>query len=162
MRTALVLAALLVAGPVLAGSVPALDPGHGAVLSLPFAKTMVTQCSRTSPRDVEGTWTPDAAEIRELEARLPAVLATFAANDALHLFKPAGDFIRQYVGIVRAGRKRVYINAYPLDGIHTVPGQSPFDWRHELLELCGGGSEFFGVEYDPQARTFADFDYNGA
>ena len=160
MRMVLALLLALAPWPALAG--PALDPAHGAVLSVRYEKTMVTQCSRASPRDVEAAWTPGAGQIHDLEARLPAALARFAAKDSLHLFKPAADFIRQYVGIVRSGRKLVYVNAYPLEGIHTPPGQAPFDWRHELLMGCGGGAEFFGVEYDPQTGSFAGFAYNGA
>jgi hypothetical protein len=36
-----------------------------------------------------------------------------------------------------------------------------FDWPSEPVVVCDGGPAFFGVEYDPEKKTFTHFEFNG-
>ena len=125
---------------------------------------LVRQCSRRRPGPVEGTWTPSAAQLDQLEARLPVVflenlerahgghLAPGIDQDAL-----LASYYRQYAGLVIAGRRVIYLHAF------RSP-HSPLrrDWRREPIIVCDGGTITFGVEYDPARRTFANFAFNGS
>jgi hypothetical protein len=41
------------------------------------------------------------------------------------------------------------------------PGFRHFDWRRQIVAVCDGGPQFFGVEYDPDTKTFSHFEFNG-
>jgi hypothetical protein len=56
------------------------------------------------------------------------------------------DYVREYVGIVVGGKRFIYVNAYPAGGPSSV---------------CDGGSSFWGVVYEPEAREFGDLAFNG-
>jgi hypothetical protein len=67
---------------------------------------------------------------------------------------------RQYVGIVRQGRRFIYGNYF-----RHEPSQDAIfgdDWRRESTRVCDGGPVFFGVEYDVEAQRFTHIAFNGA
>jgi len=113
---------------------------------------------------VEETWLPATKEIGELEARLPQAL-----NDALakrgRFAERSRDIGRQYAGLKIAGRKIIYVNGFPLSMFEMearyTPGLSRDDWKSQPVMVCDGGPAYFGVEYDPKAKTFSHFAFNG-
>jgi hypothetical protein len=147
-----------------AAAFPALDPKGGVVLPLDHAADVAKQCSRGSPGPVEGTWLPSANEIRDLEARLPQAL-----DDALgrrgRLADRSRGIGRQYAGLRIAGRNVIYVNGFPLAEFETDaryrPGLSRDDWKKHAIMVCDGGPAFFGAEYDPETKTFSQFQFNG-
>jgi hypothetical protein len=153
--------ALCAAAGVLTGTAwaasPALDPANGFVMHPAMSANVLAQCGRPYPHDIEALWDPSPAEISELETRLPPALA--GKRD--EMFHPPRESYRQYVGFVAHGHQYIYVDAFPLDGVHQVPGDRPPDWSRELLNVCGGGADFFGIVYDPAAKIFRDFFYNG-
>ncbi len=151
----------LYAGLASAQGLPGLDPADGTVFPAERARTLLYQCSRIVPQNVEGTWTPAARQIRELEARLPEALKR-AESAAGRETKAPTHYDRQYGGIVVAGRKIVYVNTYPhvpADAHGSPAGKNPR--RTEAFAVCDGGTDFWGAEYDPETKTFAHFSFNG-
>jgi hypothetical protein len=78
---------------------------------------------------------------------------------------PAMTFQRQYGGLLVGKRRVVYVNGFPrgagdpaMDG--TAAARN-FDWHREPVVVCDGGPAFFGVEYDPEKKTFTHFEFNG-
>ena len=140
--------ALLFAGLTLActnGGGNAQDPPPAAV-ALPAdavifdgsaVPLMLRQCSRAAPSPGEGTRQPGQPDW----SRAP------------------DGWQRQYVGILRGGRRFVYGNFIPRE----VGQQSadPDQWRRAPTQICDGGPAFFGVEYDVAARRFTHFAFNG-
>ena len=163
MRPALILGLLLVSSVALAGSISKLNPADGSVLPESVAKTLLDQCSRTSPQQVQGTWLPTPDQISELEARLPAALDEALGNQR-NRFKQ-GYFRRQYVGFVIGQRKIIYVNAFPASAAEASPNvpesRHTFDWHNDAVIVCDGGPNYFGVEYDPSSKTFDHFAFNG-
>jgi len=155
MRWAVALALLLVSATSAVGHA-GLDPKDGAILPREVSMDLLRQCSRGSPREVTGKWLPTAKQIRELEARLPAALEAVAFQRGSQYGQPA-DFRRQYAGYIVHGQKIIYVNALPR-GEAELWG---FDWRRQVVQVCDGGSSFFGVEYDPRKKTFSHFEFNG-
>lgn len=115
------------------------------------------QCSRGTPAPGQDAWGPGAAEIARLEAALPAALAAQRPGEDWSAFPQ--NWRRQYVGIVRDGRRYVYGNFYPrsVDDHAADSGR----WRREPMLVCDGGPAFFGAEYDIEAGRISHLAFNG-
>ena len=157
---------MLAAGAAIAA--PAWDAKDGVIFPAEGADSLLHQCSRRSPTNVTGYWKPRRDQIASLETLLPALLEReiqrINAEDQKFAAKSGGKFeprplrmpkyVRQYAGIKHDGRDMVYVNGF--DG-EAVRG----DWRNSVVKVCDGYVGFFGVEYDPQSKTFANFAFNG-
>jgi hypothetical protein len=134
------------------------------VLPIGETKTILMQCSRSVPQPGEPFWSPTPAQIEELEKRLPAYLRQQRhAEHADQLSKS----LRQYVGITVEGRKVIYLNAFHPD-VLRIPGCKPSEgkdcqlpWHQRAIQVCDGGDDFWGVEYDPESKTFNGLAFNG-
>lgn len=135
---------------------PAADlPAGAVVFGEREVPALLRQCSREAPARGDGSWQPVAADILALEAALPAELAAHRFPRVDWSQWPQG-WRRQYVGIVRHGRRYIYGNFIPISADHdgragTVP-----------MIICDGGAVFFGAEYDVAARRFSHLAFNGA
>ncbi|MFA0923986.1 hypothetical protein [Xanthomonas fragariae] len=114
------------------------------------AEQVLNTCSRESPaRHPDQTtsyWTPSRQQIEQLESR----------QDALTPAIPEPrDFDRQYVGVVIQGQQLIYINAFKL------PNDPPVKPARKAIQVCGGGSTFWGALYDPQTGAFSHIAVNG-
>jgi hypothetical protein len=144
---------------------PALPP-DAVILPGSTVAEMVRQCSRSAPSPGETTWQPDAADVAALERALPAALQP---RRALNLRREVGEpdwsrfpdgWRRQYIGLVRGGRRFVYGNFFLIDRGEETPADA--EWRRRPLRICDGGAHFFGVEYDVAGRRFTHLAFNGA
>jgi hypothetical protein len=146
-------------------AVPA-APRRWVVISAEEAPNVFIQCSRSAPRETAGPfWAPSPAQIEGLERGLGAYL-----REKGHA-KQGDDlsrFYRQYVGFVRSGRKLIYLNAMSDDVLENnlrlcreYPRQMPKDlcdpdeWQHPNSITCDGGDRYWGLEYDPQTKTYS-------
>lgn len=134
-----------------AGTAPSPD---AAILPETAVPALLRQCSRAAPAAGEGTWTPAWSDVAALEAALPAALAADSLGRTLDGRPPEG-WRRQYVGLVRDGRRYVYGSFLPGRDVGRV------DWRTQPVMVCDGGSSFFGVEYDVAARRITSLAFNG-
>jgi hypothetical protein len=155
---------LLISAGAASAAETGLNPADGTILPADAGNGLLHQCSRGTPEHITGTWDPAAAQIRELESRLPAALALEAQQRGNRYVQPA-TFRRQYTGLLIGNRRIVYVNAFPHDtGDSAKEGTSAtrnFDWHREPVVVCDGGPAFFGVEYDSARKTFAHFEFNG-
>jgi hypothetical protein len=136
-----------------AGPAPRPKPTSFVILPPAMIPDMLRQCSRGAPAKGEGGWLPAPADIAALEMQLPkALIDRHIAND-LDWAHVTAIWDRQYVGIVRGGRRFVYGNFFP-HGLGQA-GARP-------VGVCDGGPQFFGVEYDVAARRFTRLDFNGS
>lgn len=62
-------------------------------------------------------------------------------------------YYRQYVGIMVAKRKLIYINAFCAD-------PPPSYWEERIVDVCDGGCSW-GVVYDIEHEIFSDLEMNG-
>ena len=58
------------------------------------------------------------------------------------------------MGIVVAGRRLIYVNAFP-------PQVGLKDWKSRLVSVCDGGPSFWGIQFDPTDHKFFDLEMNG-
>jgi hypothetical protein len=94
-------------------------------------------CSRSQPRELEGTWGVSHTIVDQLEADL-GKLAHLRANGCylpgFQICDP-GRYYRQYVGAVTHGRRLVYINA-------LVKPPASVEWRARMIDAYDGGSYY--------------------
>jgi hypothetical protein len=138
---------------------PAAAAPRYAVLPDSQASAVVEQCSRAVPR-ITGTWTPSARDVRRLEADLKHLKGQRAAACCSQSAKmdDAARYYRQYAGIVRGGRRLIYVNGF----LEPPAGADAVDWKQAPVIACDGGTSFWGVLYDPDSRTFSQLAFNGA
>jgi hypothetical protein len=105
-------------------------------------------CSRPGPK-VEGGWVPEERDTQALEARLGDV-----TSERHGTISNPFSFYRQYVGIVVAGKRLIYVNAFP-------PQVGLKDWKTRLMSVCDGGPSFWGIQFDPTDDKFFDLEMNG-
>jgi hypothetical protein len=144
---------------------PAFKPEWSAVLPANPMPRGQFWCSRPGP-GLTGYWRPDPEIIRELEAALaPALqLALERAIDNPARRPAIGEYYRQYVGIRAGGRRAVYINGFHRNHVETttrVRPQLASSWLTQAVNVCDGGRNYFGAEYDPSTRKVRNIEFNG-
>jgi hypothetical protein len=130
------------------------------------ATKLRNQCSRPVVGRIQGTWRPDQATLARLEAALSAAFTGAIAKLGTRVPKQHSldDYYRQYGGIVVDGRRIVYINAFHgliLYWAATVRPARPIDWQHVAVDACGGGTMFFGAEFDVESGRIVVIEFNG-
>ena len=99
-----------------------------------------------------GTRQPTKDDIDGLEASLSQVSSLKAVNwptsSNIRIDHPE-QYLRQYVAVIRGGRKEIYINAL-CDQI-LVP-----DWRQRLVVVSDGATCFWQALYDPTTKRYSD------
>ncbi|WP_114953163.1 hypothetical protein [Sphingosinicella terrae] len=140
------------------GAAAATLPPDAVILPGRQGAVLLDQCSRSTPDAGEGSWTPAPADIAALESALPGALQTQEAGRGLG--RAPDGWRRQYVGLVRGGRRYVYGSFFPADMARHE--QDPDRWRREPVIVCDGGPDFFGVEYEVEAGRFTHFGFNGS
>jgi len=83
---------------------------EGVVLPPKAARAVLCQCSRKSLGPASGYWTPTLSELLPMEARLPDYLRAHAHPRRPDQWRELKGYLRQYLGIARAGRRLIYIN----------------------------------------------------
>ncbi len=138
-------------------------PGHSALLPSTEALPLVQQCSRAAPA-AEATWQPSPSDIARLEADLPRLEGLQSTECCIsgQSIKNVDAYLRQYVGLVVARKRYIYVNAIPLQSFDNWPPQVPLpNWRTTAHVICDGGPSHWGVLYDPVTRQFSELAFNG-
>jgi hypothetical protein len=95
---------------------------------------------------------PSRSDISDLESRLPDFLAHHTT-----LNRSITEDYKQYVGITRVGRRLVFLSAFSIP-----PGARPvLGWRSKPIIWGGGGDTVWRIQYDPERKTFEEFEVNG-
>lgn len=171
----LVAAALALAG--CSGGKATAGPGlppDAFVLSGDDGAGVLSQCSRATPGKADSTFAPDPADIVRMEAGLAEALVqrnTIPPNAGGRVVPEPGsmDFshapagwARQYLGVVRGGRRFIYGNYFPASELRNMRTYSSMDPARQAVVVCDGGPVFFGAEYDIAARRFTHLAFNGS
>jgi hypothetical protein len=130
-----------------------------------FPPNMYTWCSREAPART-GYWAPDSETIASLEVALaPALHRALEREIKDPSRRPAtNEYYRQYIGIRIRARQVVYINGFHknyLDLVATTRPELTPAWRTRAVNVCDGGSGFFGAEYDPATGQVTNIRFNG-
>jgi hypothetical protein len=147
--------------------------GTGAVLLQGVGREVLKQCTRSAPQGVIRFWTPAQTDVQRIEEMLPLVIDSVlrkVTNSSTQL--DARQYYRQYLGIQRwSGKRSIYINAFHKRNLEEInralqtgrkASETPdsLEWRTNPVSVCDGGTLFFGVEFDPETRTFGRIEFN--
>ena len=99
------------------------------------------------------TWTPGRTDVLKLEKGIESFLKKAAPKGSQDLWTKIPTYKRQYIGIVRKGRKVIFINFF-CDAFNS-------DWKTVPVVVDDGGDCFFNVLYDPGSATFSELRING-
>jgi len=135
-------------------------------LLLPFALAM--SCAATGPtyivpadKPLSGTapaWTPTASDVARAERGLRAYVRSLGPG-VVHdygdgpLWKRLRDYGRQYVGVMRNGRRVIWINLFAAGGPFYEPGSE----QHTLMKLHDCGDCNAEVYFDVERGIYSDF-----
>jgi hypothetical protein len=121
------------------------------------APDMLKQCSRDAPKMDTKAWQPTDADVDAMEAILPRALAGLPQAREVDFSGVLVKWQRQYVGLVRGGRRFIYGNYFPVDNTNELA-----QWRKHAMRVCDGGARFFGAEFDVAAKRITRIDFNGS
>ena len=123
---------------------------------------------------IETYYTPNAADVSQLETDLAAYTKTSAYADDLRRNGAENwshplyvtSYFRQYAGVMRSGKKIVLINGFAPSlapvfvslPSHTNKGE---DWHDQAIIVCDGGCGFFHATYDPASHKIEGLQFNG-
>ena len=136
-------------------------PADAVILPPEAIARLLRQCSRDEPPLGEGDWRPAPEHIAALELALPQALSARRRADHPDWSRAPQGWRRQYVGIVRQGRRFIYGSFYPRNSGGEFEAWAR-DWRTVPVIICDGGPSFFGVEYDVEAGRFTHVAFNGS
>ena len=103
-------------------------------------------------RSLDGYWTPDPDDVRELERHLGAYLKE-AGETSPGLISKWSDYKRQYAGIMVDGKRLVFAN-YFCDAFDV-------EWQRDWVFVMDGGDCFFDVKYDAETGEFYELRIHG-
>ena len=100
-------------------------------------------------------WTPSTGEIEVLEAGLSSFLRSNQPEDRSAIGELSG-YKRQYFGVTRDGRRAIFVSAFCRNHWEAHP-----NWEEHLVFPLDGGSCYFQLFYNPDARSFYGLSING-
>lgn len=119
------------------------------------SNTLAEEFPRKGPERIDGSWQPTIAQIQTLETNLSRISdLTSDDNPNAQKIDHPDRYFRQYVAVVRAGERLIYINA--LCNVHSKP-----EWRTRLIRVLDGGNCYWQAWYDPVTGTFSELTVNG-
>jgi hypothetical protein len=104
-------------------------------------------------RDENEFWTPSRKDVLKFEEGIGAYLKKSAPRQSPNLWSKLPKYKRQYVGVVKNGRKLIYANFFCQSG-NT-------DWKAHPVFVLDGGDCYFNVRYEVEAGAFSDLQING-
>jgi len=131
------------------------------------------QCSRSTPTPDGDVWVPSETEVSKLEADLIDHFAN-VQRTRIDLRDRDVRYRGQYVGFDRDGVEFIYAayvpnyydhQSYFLD-LDLIPfikeNKNWFSWLREdrAVLVCDGGSDFWGIVYDPATGEFTEYGDN--
>ena len=127
---------------------------------------LLVGCASTGPsfivpegstiRGVAPAWTPTEADVARAERGLRAYLRTTAVGRANHVHGPIwqrlGDYGRQYVGVMRNGRRALFINLFWVESPFYQRG----DERVTIIQTHDCGDCNAQVYFDVERGVYLD------
>jgi len=99
-------------------------------------------------------WMPTAADVRQLEAALPAYAVPQLKR--FGVTKRLGDYKRQYVGFVKGGQREIVVQFYHRTTDLVKSGK----WLWQIVSVAGGGDDYLRAWYSVDKKRFTDFSVN--
>lgn len=163
-RTRLLALTLVMISSAVPSSMAQGDPPRGVVLTGEDAVELASDFFYNPPPSAKEIWQPSASDVARLEKLLPDFMRSQKALP--HDYQPLNEYFRQYVGIVRNGKKIIGVNFVHSSFFETMASVKPQDGKTEDLQkrpilVMDGGAYFFHLQFDPATGSFSDLRFNG-
>jgi hypothetical protein len=136
-------------------------PEHSVALDMKHGKQLLKQCSRGTPENVGSFFVISAGQIKSLEDNFKKVLKLKPENGMKGwAIDDMDKYGYQYIGLVIHNKKYIYINAF-----NYSPGElklAHLDWKVDAVNVCGGGTGWWGVLYNLDERSFSQLQFNAS
>jgi hypothetical protein len=123
---------------------------EGVIIPGEKAKDFIRGISGSVENEV---WTPRKNDILKLEKRIGGYLKTAASKASPRLWSRLPSYKRQYVGVVRGGRKMIFASFFCQTG--------SADWKTTPIMVLDGGDCYFNILYDTTTAEFSNLQING-
>jgi hypothetical protein len=139
-------------------------PPQGTVLTGEAAVVLASDFFyNPSPRPAE-IWQPNASDIARLEKLLPDFMRSQSALPGD--YQPLHQYFRQYVGIVRNGKRFIgvsFIHSSILETMERVQSSQgkSWDFRKTPIAVMDGGAYVFHLQFEPATGSFSNLRFNG-
>lgn len=147
-------------------------PGTGVVFSVSDAPSMFGNQCQPQVLGIESYWMPSDVHILHLEIELAPALATrlLEVRPVHRADATANDYLRQYAGIIRSGRREIYvigIHRHLYELISAPLGKFSTQVNDELLRrrplvICDSGRDQFWVTFDVQDHDLGRIEFQGS
>jgi hypothetical protein len=135
-------------------SVPAHPGDDPPLLSFVFSAEQTRQsirnlqrCAESSLSEVTRTWTPRATDVKPLESELIRSLALAISDTEMR--NRAREYRFQYFGIVRNGRRLIFVNGFHQILLRNWPSDR---WIKEAVVPCDVRYLRFQAEFNVEAQ----------
>jgi hypothetical protein len=117
--------------------------GDGVIFPPVFGPRLLAQCSRATLGAGSGYWLVPRADIEIVES----VVAAYVNKKTTEVsVTDLQSYQRQYVGVMRANKKSIYVSFIP----SAATGE---EWRSVPFQQCHSGPSFFGAEVDMESQS---------
>jgi hypothetical protein len=136
-------------------------PPQGKVLTGESAVVLASEFFYNPAPRAKDIWQPSAGDIARLEKLLPEFMRR--QKDLPRDYQPLHEYYRQYVGIVRDGKKVIgvsFIHSSILETMERVQGKR-WDFRKTPIAVMDGGAYVFHLQFEPATGAFSNLRFNG-
>jgi hypothetical protein len=95
---------------------------------------------------------------RYLETLKKTTSSDFERERIAQILPKWDTYACQVVGHTEHGKKLIHLNFFPKN---RTSEKYFSDWRNQFIVVDDGGSDYWGIEYDDNAKAFLDFAPNG-
>jgi hypothetical protein len=139
-------------------------PSFSAAFDTAQGKYLLSQCSRSTPKNIAGFWTISTEDVNLIESYFKKIYSLTAEGCCWQGRKldSLKNYGFQYVGVVINLRKYIYVNAFRLDEIELLKRyKKDFDPTKQPIKVCDGGNDFWGVLFEVKTKKFSHLSFNG-
>jgi hypothetical protein len=139
-------------------------PSNQAILRKYRGKALMRQMSRCLPFKTKKFFDVSEQEKEQMEAKMKIIYnltETLCDPSRLNKITDLSLYFYQYMGVIKKGKRYIYINAFPPEIAIDMLKYGGEDWRIFPAVVGDGGPRNWGVFFNLQTNEFEFLAFNG-